>query len=517
MTFQDHSDEIRAILDAAPFPLVISRVSDGTVLYANDSLGALVGLTAADLIGQQTPDFYADRKDRTALLSEVQSAGRVTNYELRLRDVDGHERWALASVVATKLRGDRVLVGGLNEVTRRKAAERSLAESERRFRCLVENANDIIYMLSPDGIMTYISPNWKDILGHDVSEVLRTSFAHFIHPSDLQRCMNFLNAVIETGKKQSGIEYRVKHKDGRWRWHTSNASCLKDDQGNVEAYIGIARDITDKKNEQLALEKVLRELQETQAQLLQSEKMVALGRLVAGVAHEINSPLGAISSMQQTLSTAIAKLQAALGEVAPEALTENRTFHTAFTAITDANRVIGLGAEQITTIVKSLRTFARLDEAEMKRADVHEGLESALTLIHHDLKGRIEVVHDYGELSPIMCYPGKLNQVFLNILVNASQAIEGKGRIAITTFVKGNKVHVAIRDTGKGIRGEDLESIFDPGFTTRSRGVGTGLGLAISYQIVKEHNGRIEVESQVGKGSVFTVILSRDLAGIPPS
>ncbi len=125
MTFQDHSDEIRAILDAAPFPLVISRVSDGTVLYANDSLGALVGLTAADLIGQQTPDFYADREDRTALLSEVQSAGRVTNYELRLRDVDGHERWALASVVATKLRGDRVLVGGLNEITRRKASEDS--------------------------------------------------------------------------------------------------------------------------------------------------------------------------------------------------------------------------------------------------------------------------------------------------------------------------------------------------------------------------------------------------------
>jgi PAS domain S-box-containing protein len=510
------TDEIRTILDAAPFPLIISRMSDGRVLYANDSLADLVGLTGEKLVGLETPDYYADPKERKALLLEIKKFGKVTDYELRLRHVDGHELWAVASIVATKLRGENVLVAGLNDITRRKTAEQALAYNERRFRSLVENANDIIYSLSPDGIMTYISPNWKDILGHDLSEVVGTSFAPLIHPDDLQKCFDFLASVIETGEKQSGIEYRVKHKDGNWRWHTSNASCTKDEQGNVESYIGIARDITEKKNAQLALEKAMRELRETQVQLIQSEKMAALGKLVAGVAHEINSPMGAISSMQDTLSTAIEKLQGALTRAAPEVLDKNRTIRKTLDAIHEANRVIDTGTDRIIDIVKSLRTFARLDEAEMKKADIHEGLDSALTLIHHDLKDRIDIVRDYGDLSPIVCYPGKLNQLFLNILVNASQAIEGKGQVTITTFEKNGEVYIEIRDTGRGIPKGDIDSIFDPGFTTKGVGVGTGLGLSICFQIIQEHNGRIEVKSKIGKGSVFTVVLPRKFKGSQP-
>jgi len=377
---------------------------------------------------------------------------------------------------------------------------------------MVENANDIIYMLSPDSIMTYISPNWTDILGHDVSEVLGTSFQPLIHPDDLESCLNFFKAIIETGERQSGIEYRVKHKDGSWRWHTSNASSLKDNQGKVEAFIGIARDITDKKRTQLALEKALRELQEAQIQLVQSEKMAAIGNLVAGVAHEINTPVGAISSMQNTLSLAVSKLQESLGATEPEILTGNSSIRVALEAILKANRVIGLGAERISEIVKSLRVFARLDEAEKKKADVHECLESTLTLIQHELKERIEVLRNYAELPPIVCYPGELSQVFLNILVNAFQAIEGKGQIEITTFEKDNELHVSIRDSGRGIDKNILKSIFDPGITTKGVGVGTGLGLSICYKIIQKHQGRIEVQSQVDEGSVFTVILPR----IPP-
>ncbi|MDH3215807.1 MAG: ATP-binding protein, partial [Candidatus Krumholzibacteria bacterium] len=145
--------------------------------------------------------------------------------------------------------------------------------------------------------------------------------------------------------------------------------------------------------------------------------------------------------------------------------------------------------------------------------DIHEGIDSALTLIHHELKGRVEVVRDYGELQSLVCYPGKLNQVFLNLLVNASQAIEGKGRIAIKTFESDGEVHVAITDSGKGISQQDLKSIFDPGFTTKGVGVGTGLGLSICYRIVQQHQGRIMVESKVGGGSVFTVVLPRLLHG----
>ena len=161
----------------------------------------------------------------------------------------------------------------------------------------------------------------------------------------------------------------------------------------------------------------------------------------------------------------------------------------------------------MTEIVRSLRNFARLDEAEMKEADLHEGINSTLILVNHHLKGRIEVVKDYGVLPRIVCYPSRLNQVFLNLLVNAAQAIEGEGKIEVETGVEEDRVFVVIRDSGKGIEGSHLDKIFDPGFTTKGVGVGTGLGLSICYQIVQDHGGEIGVESEVGVGSTFTVWL----------
>ena len=259
------------------------------------------------------------------------------------------------------------------------------------------------------------------------------------------------------------------------------------------------------------LEATNRELQETQSQLVQSEKMAALGNLVAGIAHEINTPVGAINSMHDTLVRAVDKLKGAMESSLPDTWNGDRALQSALRVIGDANRVIATGTERVIQIVRSLRNFARLDEAEMKRVDLREGIDNTLTLIHHDLKNRIEVVKAYADVPPIVCYPSRLNQVFLNILVNASQAIEGEGRIAIRTFSDGNRVSVAIQDTGHGIPQEDLLQIFDPGFTTKGVGVGTGLGLSICYQIVQDHGGEIRVESTVGEGTTFTIVLPADL------
>jgi signal transduction histidine kinase len=165
----------------------------------------------------------------------------------------------------------------------------------------------------------------------------------------------------------------------------------------------------------------------------------------------------------------------------------------------------------VTEIVRRLRSFARLDQAELKRADIHEGLEDTLALIHHELKHTIVVKREYGNIPPISCYPGRLNQVFLNLLNNARQAIRGKGEIGIRTFVREERVHIVVSDTGSGISPENLRKIFDPGFTTKGVGVGTGLGLSICYQIVRDHRGEIRVESEPGKGATFTVILPMDL------
>ena len=248
-------------------------------------------------------------------------------------------------------------------------------------------------------------------------------------------------------------------------------------------------------------------LQETQAKLVQSEKMASLGNLVAGIAHEINTPVGAINSMHDTLMRAVDRLNGVLEADYHEVLQNNRPMRAALQVIQDANRVIATGTKRVTEIVRSLRSFARLDEAEMKEANLHEGIENTLTLVHHNLKNRIEVVRDYSDIPPVTCFPSRLNQVFLNLLVNAGQAIDGQGKITVSTRLVGDEVAIAIADSGKGIPTENLARIFDPGFTTKGVGVGTGLGLSICYQIVQDHKGSIRVNSQEGEGTTFTIHL----------
>ena len=254
------------------------------------------------------------------------------------------------------------------------------------------------------------------------------------------------------------------------------------------------------------LTRTLSELRETQAQLVQSEKMAALGDLVAGVAHEINTPLGAVNSNTDLTVRALGKVRTALDEAG--SVESARRFVDKAMELGQVSRD---ACARIGTIVKSLRNFARLDEAERKPADLHEGLESTLTLAAHLMRNRVEVKRDYGDLPPVDCYANQINQVLLNILVNAAQAIEGPGVITIRTrriaAPAGERVCVEIADTGAGIRPEIQKRIFDPGFTTKGVGVGTGLGLAICYRIINNHQGAIEVESTLGQGTTFRILL----------
>lgn len=254
------------------------------------------------------------------------------------------------------------------------------------------------------------------------------------------------------------------------------------------------------------LESALRELKETQAALVQSEKMASLGHLVAGVAHEINTPVGSINSNADVTSRALAKVRGRLGAAVP-GLREDQELSKALDLLEDVSRVNKTACERIVKIVLSLRSFARLDEAERKSADLIEGIESTLTLLHHELKKRIEVVRDYGPIPNVICSPNQLNQVFMNVLVNAAHAIEGRGTITIRTHSREGGVLVSFTDTGRGIPATVLPRIFDPGFTTKGVGVGSGLGLAICYRILKDHGGRIEVASEPDKGTTFTVFL----------
>jgi signal transduction histidine kinase len=259
------------------------------------------------------------------------------------------------------------------------------------------------------------------------------------------------------------------------------------------------------------LEKAHTELKNTQTQLVQSEKMASLGMLVAGIAHEINTPIGAVNSMHDTLLRSIRKLKEILKIKPGDKVEESAQLSGILRTVDEANKVIESGTERVTTIVKRLRSFARLDEAELKSIDIHEGIEDTLTIIHHEIKHNVKITRKFGSIPQISCYPGQLNQVFLNLLINASQAIKDKGEIIISTSFDNSKIHIEISDDGAGIPPEKISRIFDPGFTTKGVGVGTGLGLSICYQIIENHHGQIGVESEVGKGSKFTVTLPTNL------
>ncbi len=239
------------------------------------------------------------------------------------------------------------------------------------------------------------------------------------------------------------------------------------------------------------LKNTLKELKETQIQLINSEKMASLGQLVAGVAHEINTPVASIKSNNGI----VAKLLTSIED------TELKEM------LTDINEIDKEAVSRISSIVTSLKKFVRLDEAELQEADINKELDLTLELIRHETKNRIEVIKNYGEIPVIKCFPNMLNQVFTNILINACQAIEGNGKITITTEYNDKKLIVKIKDTGRGIPRNQLNKIFTAGFTTKSSGVGTGLGLAICSKIIEKHNGEIIVNSEVGKGSEFIITI----------
>jgi two-component system, NtrC family, sensor kinase len=251
------------------------------------------------------------------------------------------------------------------------------------------------------------------------------------------------------------------------------------------------------------------------AERVNSAKLATLGMLVAGVAHEINTPLGALNSNHDVLRRALERLQGILEDEQVDE-TELDEVRRIVRAIGDVLQVNTLAVQRMVQIVGSLRTFGRLDRARIDSVDLHEGLESALSLLAHEMRGRVAVVRDFGALPRVRCYAQQVNQLFMNLLLNAVQAIRGPGTITLRTRPLGDaEVEMEIMDTGVGIPAEHQARIFEPGFTTKGSRVGMGLGLLISQQIVEQHGGRIRVRSSDGEGTTFTVVLPVDVSREP--
>ncbi len=343
--------------------------------------------------------------------------------------------------------------------------------------------------------------------------------------------------IAEPGRQKRRLEF--------------NLLPVRDDSGTVYQVTIVSKDITDdlQRSEQIkslnrelqkALDEVqeknaelvgtLARLQETQSQILQSEKMASIGQLAAGVAHEINNPVGFVSSNLKTLTD----YQQNIGQI----LSEYRQFIDTVSSAKDSGPdraemdtlsariqekeseldiayiledIPGLihesreGLDRIKKIVMDLKNFSHPGEDFLKLADINQNLESTLNIVWNELKYKATITKDYGDLPQVKCYPQQLNQVFMNLLVNAAQAIENQGQIHIITREIGGNVEIVVTDTGQGIAAKNLSRIFDPFFTTKEVGKGTGLGLNVTYNIVKKHHGAIDVRSEPGKGTTFTI------------
>jgi len=423
----------------------------------------------------------------------------------------------------------------------------ALRESEGRFKELADILPASIWISNAEGKRIFVNQQYLKFTGLTLTECIEGGCVKLIHPDDQEHVLSIYEQVKINCHKQE-VEYRLKHCEGTERWILETVVPRIRKSGVVSGYMGCGIDITSQKlvekslesmvekrtlelkkinqvlaSEKKSLELVNNQLKETQGHLIQSEKMASIGQLAAGVAHEINNPLGYIYSNLHTLKGYLSDLEEVI--VMTEKLTgqlpDDNSRVIEFNQLkqdldleflqSDLQDLVSEsieGAVRAKKIVQDLRDFSRIDKQEMEIFDVEAGICSTLNIVHNELKYKADVVKEFSGIKPFKCVGAQLNQVFMNLLVNAAHAIEHFGKITVRTGYEGKDyVWVEVEDTGKGIPNEIRSKIFDPFFTTKPVGQGTGLGLSLSYKIIQDHQGRIEIDSVVGKGTKFRVLL----------
>lgn len=426
---------------------------------------------------------------------------------------------------------NRLIEMARNESQGSAASTEALIKANARLRYLLMNTPAIIYSSVPSGDfkMTFVSDNARRVLDYDPEEMVADPnfwFNH-IHPDDVPNIFSSLAMVFVEGTRT--YEYRFRAKDGRYLWMHDTLRLIRDVDGNPVEVVGSLTDITDRKLMEETLQKkgeeqriLIDKLQQAQAQLLQSEKMASIGQLAAGVAHEINNPVGFVNSNMSTLRTYVQTLLDVIEgyDRIFESLPKNAELSARVTRLKeqadltylkeDATDLVNEsmeGLKRVRDIVQALKDFSHVGAPDWQLVDLHHGLDSTLNIAHNEFKYKATVEKHYGELPLVKCLASQLNQVFMNLIVNAAHAIKESGVITIRTGCQDDWVWVEVADTGIGIPPENMTRIFEPFFTTKEIGKGTGLGLSLSYNIVNKHGGRIDVSSEVGVGTRFTVHL----------
>nr|WP_246480547.1 ATP-binding protein [Motiliproteus sediminis] len=402
-------------------------------------------------------------------------------------------------------------------------ANDQLQQSNWQLQRAIDQSPASVTIFSVDGRVEYTNPAFTQITGFSAAEAQEAFDCHLHQQQPLSEIMRgYVDG--RTTEDRVYVEVENRRKDGRTYWLGVILSPVRNSDGEITHFLSSGTDISARKQAQAALQRKTIEQQETIAkleeahnQLLQSEKMASIGQLAAGVAHEINNPIGYVNSNLGSLRHYISDLyqliegyRGVLTDSQREALAElERKIDFDFVRDDLASLIAEneQGLERVKQIIKDLKDFSHVDRAEWVRGDLLKGLDSTLNVVWNELKYKAEVVKEYTRLPQIECMPSQLNQVFMNLLVNAAHAIEGQGVITIRTGIDGERVWVEVADTGKGIPAEYLPRLFEPFFTTKPVGKGTGLGLSVSYGIVAKHHGEITVDSVVGEGTRFRVWL----------
>jgi signal transduction histidine kinase len=539
----DHSPEMLLLVNPASLQIMMANAAVvGTLGY---SLAQLQDLAITEVESALEDVFYWEDVHNGRYLDVQNQAGQYLCAGGALLTVS-------KSIRLLQYEGTPLLLVRAVPTESARQAEDALAQTLSQLRATLESTGNGILVIGWQGRIDSMNhlfgKMWEisdDLLdSHDDARILDFVAGRVIESELL---LARLGAIVHKGETQDLLH----HQDGRvfeissrpqylgeqiigrvfgfqditLRTRAEEALCESRDllEGRVQARTADLHAV----NETLLQEKerqssLIKRLEEAQNQLLQSERLASIGQLAAGVAHEINNPVGFVNSNLGSLQryvmdmlrllSAYEQVEGALPGVAAQEIRQIKEEIDIEFMREDVTSLLSEsldGLKRVTRIVQDLKDFSHVDESERQWSDLEAGLESTLRVVWNELKYKAVVVKEFGGIPAIECFPFQLNQVFMNLLVNASHALEDRGTITIRTGHDDSHVWVEVQDTGKGIKPENLIRIFEPFFTTKPVGQGTGLGLSLAYGIVKKHDGCIEVKSELGQGTVFKIILPK--------